>query len=169
MIYNISNVMYRWPLPSIPSKKKYNIMSKFQVDTRDLNRDHRANPHFSQSNDNSIGSSNISSLISSRFCASCRHSCDIKTDPVLLKSQQITESVDSESVILEKIENLKQELTDKIVFQLDIIFQISKALNALFRQINPKRDVVLEAETILLLASKYIIFDLTFQRMRYAS
>lgn len=128
----------------------------FQNDSKQLCPNNKPNRQFSESAENSVGSSNISSLISSRFSTSYTYSNVTKSEQLLIKQQNLSVSSDKESVVPDKCESLKKELINKIVSQLDVMFQISKALNKSYNKHVIPGDVEIEAEKILLIASKYI-------------
>lgn len=113
---------------------------------------------FTKSVEYSIGSSNISSLISQQNSTGHLYSNVVKTRR-LIKSQEVLKFTKHQSNQVseeDKYKNLKEDVLQQIVSQFETIFQISKALNSSYSQKNCSIDGIVEAEKILLVASKYI-------------
>lgn len=91
-------------------------------------------------------------MISSGLSTNIINNNIVKSDQRLLKSNQFLESLDR--TVMAEYESHKQELINKIVSQLEVILQTSRALNMSQQNIF-NEDIQLEAEKILLIASKH--------------
>lgn len=126
---------------------------------RKLRSEYKINNTFTQSTEYSIGSSNISSLLSTRFSSNQIYSTVNKSPPCSKKSQEILGSIDKQFICDDKFKRLKEELMNRIVLQLEIMFQISKALNISYQKNVTRSNLQVEAEKMLLIASKYSEFS----------
>lgn len=80
----------------------------------------------------------------------------------MIKSHEILDSTDNQYNNISaknKYVILKEDLLNRIVYQLETMLQISKALNSAYRQKNSSSEVVIEAEKILLVASKLLLYQ----------